>query len=290
LPYVHRKPTEPATSPEQSLAGMPTAGGGGGKQLSSSSSSSVQLAYPARIRKKMEIATRYDSQYIPTSNEIREIEFERYKQVFQHTLQRDILFLRRIKKPIDGSEWLVVKYQDRIQDDAGDTKSFSYYEGFENEPDPTIKRNNLREIIDVVFDRERIVYTIPFSKEAVEKVIAPSSNVPSDLAIAYGAEYGPDPWRGNELTIWNLSEFMTKPFDLLERSNREGYNRKDDTGIAEMLRIDKEEADKRQREQQYGLPTTTTTMTDTRNMNIQKTEQALRKAKSQQQQEQHPPH
>lgn len=231
----------------------------------------------------MEIANKYDSQYVPTPNEIREIEFERYKQVFQHTLQRDILFLRRIKKPIDGSEWLIAKYQDTIHDDAGDPRSHSYYVGFENEPEPTIKRNNLREIIDVAFDKEKIVYTIPFSKEAVESVVATSSNVPSDLAIAYGANYGPDPWRGNELTIWNLGEFMTKPFDLLERSNREGYNRKDDTGIAEMLRIDKEESDKRQ---QYGLPAAA----DTRNMNIQKTEQALRKAKSQQQQEQHPPH
>lgn len=220
----------------------------------------------------MEVAAKYESQYLPTAEEIREIEFERYRQVFQSSLIRDILFLRRIRKPIDGTEWLVCKYQDTIYDDVGDPRSFAYYMGFDVEPVPTVKRNNLREIISVTFDKEKIVYSIPFSKKAVEDVLATAVNVPSDMAIAYGMEYGRDPWRGNELTIWSLSNFMEYPFDVLERANKDGYNRKDGTGIEEMFKHEKE------KENDLGL--------DTQHLNIQKTEQAVKKAKYQQQQEQ----
>lgn len=273
MPYVHRKSPETAT-PIEPIGGInPLSATATTTPITSSNQlSSIASSYPERIRKRMEVAAKYDSQYIPTTEEIREIEFERYKQVFQSSLVRDILFLRRIRKPIDGTEWLVCKYQDTIHDDAGDPRSFAYYMGFDIEPMPTVKRNNLREIISVTFDKEKIVYNIPFSKKAVGDILATAVNVPSDMALAYGTEYGPDPWRGNELTIWNLNDFLEYPFDVLERANKGGYSRKDGTGIEDMFKDDKDEEKKLQ--------------LDTQRLNIQKTEQAVRKAKYQQQQEQ----
>jgi hypothetical protein len=231
-----------------------------------------QSQYPERILRKIETARKYDCQYVPTSDDIKEIEFEKYKQVFKDTLVHDILFLRRIKETPSGKEWLVYRCQDTITDDESNPRTNGYYEGFTTEQIPNIKRNSLREIIDVVMDRERIVYTIPFSKQAVNDALSKARNIPSDYAVAYASEFGPDPWRGNELTIWNLENFTDYPFDILEEANRTGYSRKDGTGIKAML----EEADENN----------TTLQESVKNMNIQKTKRDIQKAESYQQSQQ----
>lgn len=225
-----------------------------------------QQQFPENILRKIEAAHKYDCDYIPTKEDIKQIEFEKYKQVFADSLVHNILFFRRIKELPSGKEWLVYRCQDTITDDEGNARSNGYYMGFTVEQVPNIKRNSLREIISVTMDRERIIYNIPFSKEAVDQALSKSQNIPSDYAIAYGSEFGPDPWRGNELTIWNLANFTDYSFDILEDANKRGYTRKDGTGIQEML--DENEND------------VITVPENLRNINVQKAEQQLKKAKA----------
>lgn len=261
MPYVYRKEAAPSQSdPLQPPQAFPAL------------SQEQQAQYPERILKKVETARKYNCQYIPTADDIKEIEFEKYKQVFKDTLVHDILFLRRIKEQPSGNEWLVYRCQDTITDDAGNPKTNGYYVGFTTEQVPNIKRNSLREIIDVVMERERIVYNIPFTKQAVDNALAKARNIPSDFAVAYGSEYGPDPWRGNELTIWNLENFTDYPFDILEDANRRGYSRKDGTGIKDMLEEDNEDDTQLQE--------------SIKTMNVQKTKREVQKAESYQQQQQ----
>lgn len=242
------------------------------QQQPSSSPSQQQALYPENILRKIEAAQKYDCDYIPTKDDIKEIEFEKYKQVFKDTLVHNILFLRRIKETPSGKEWLVYRCQDTITDDEGNPRSNGYYMGFTTEQVPNVKRNALREIIDVTMDRERIVYNIPFSKEAVNEAISKSQNIPSDYAVAYASGFGPDPWRGNELTIWNLENFTDYPFDILEDANKRGYSRKDGTGIKDML----EENDADNTRLQESIKT----------MNVQKAKRDIQKAESYQRQEQ----
>ena len=182
MPYVYRKsnPEEsnlfpsPSTIPGQQAIPQP-------KPSLTTMQQNQSTAYPERILRKIQTAQQYDCQYIPTSEDIKEIEFEKYKQVFKNTLVHDVRFLRRIKEE-SGKEFLVYRYEDTITDDSGTSRAHGYYAGFITEQVPNIKRNALREITDVTFDREKIVYTIPFSPEAVEQAIATADNVPSDFA------------------------------------------------------------------------------------------------------------
>lgn len=263
MPYVYRKePLAREGDPLQPPQAFPAL----------SSSQQGQSQYPERILKKIETARKYDCQYIPTNDDIKEIEFEKYKAVFKDTLVHDILFLRRIRETPSGKEWLVYRCQDTITDDEGNPRTNSYYEGFTTEQVPNIKRNALREIIDVVMERERIVYTIQFTKESIDQALATARNVPSDFAVAYSSDFGPDPWRGNELTIWNLNDFTTYPFDILEEANKTGYSRKDGTGIPDMFKDQKEDAER---------------LHDSiKTLNVQKAKREIQKAESYQQQQQ----
>jgi hypothetical protein len=225
--------------------------------------------YPERILRKIEAGKKYDCNYIPTDDDIKDIEFEKYKQVFKDSLVHDILFLRRIREVPSGKEWFVYRCQDTITDDEGNPKSNAYYEGFTTEQVPNIKRNALREIIDVVMERERMIYTIPFTKEAVDQALVTARNIPSDYAIAYSSQFGPDPWRGNELTIWNINDFTTYPFDILEEANKTGYSRKDGTGIPKMI----EEQEENTNQLKESIKT----------MNVQKAKRDLQKAEAYQQ-------
>lgn len=231
-----------------------------------------QTQYPDRILKKIQTANKYNCQYIPTGDDIKEIEFEKYKQVFKDTLVHDILFLRRIKELPSGKEFLVYRCQDTITDDEGNPRTNGYYEGFTMEQVPNVKRNALREIIDVTMERERITYTIPFTKQSVDDALAKARNIPSDFAVAYGSEYGPDPWRGNELTIWNLENFTEYPFDILEDANRRGFSTKDGTGIKNML--DEDSGNDTQIHESI------------RNLNVQKAKRDIQKAEAYQKQQQ----
>jgi hypothetical protein len=232
------------------------------------------IVYPEHIQKKIALAAQYDCTYVPTPEDIKDIEFNKYREVFKSSLVRDILFFRYIKDP-HGKEYLVYKYQDTVLDDAGDPHVREYYAGCEEEAIPSIKRNNLREITDISFDRKKINYTIPFSKEAVQKALDEADNVPTDLAVAYGNEFGStEPWRGNELTINSLEAFTTLPFDILERLNKEGWNTKDMQGYYDMVKDDEEPDEGIQEEKR---------------MNIQKTEEKLKRAKAVQQQQQQKP-
>lgn len=227
--------------------------------------------YPNYIKKKMATAAQYGVQFIPTDADIRAIEFEKYRNVFKDTLVRDIYFMRRVKDR-EGKEWLVYRYKDEIKDDAGDPRQFEFYSGFDVEDIPTIKRNNLRDIVEISFDKHRVVYSIPFTRENVEKAMAEAHNVPADLAICYANELGTTaPWIGNEMAIKNLDNFMDVPFDSLERMNKEGYNRKDGDGYQQMMEDDHEHTNKR------------SDLEDARKLNIQKAENQLKKARAAQQ-------
>jgi hypothetical protein len=276
MPYVYRKASD-AREGDPLLAALPLQ-----QQIPQSQPGLTRiqppshqqqgsLQYPERIMKKIQTAQQYDCQYIPTSEDIKEIEFEKYKQVFKDTLVHDIIFLRRIKELPSGKEWLVYRYEDTITDDSNTTKTHGYYAGFDTQQMPNLKRNALREIIDVIFEREKIIYTIPFSKEAVDTAIAKADNIPSDYAVCYGSTFGPDPWKGSELTIWNLNDFTTYPFEILEEANKTGFTRKDGTGIPDMLDGYKEH-DAQIRE-------------GVKNMNVQKAERDLQKARSYQAQQ-----
>ena len=260
MPYVYRK--EPAAregNPLQPPEAFPAL----------SQQQGQQPQYPERILKKIETARKYDCQYIPTGDDIKEIEFEKYKAVFKDTLVHDILFLRRIKETPSNKEWLVYRVQDTITDDEGNPRTNGYYVGFTTEQVPNIKRNALREIIDVVMERERIIYTIPFTKEAVDQALANARNIPSDYAVAYGSDFGPDPWRGNELTIWNLNDFTTYSFDVLEEANRTGYSNKAGTAIPDMFKHQEEDGERLSE--------------SIKTMNVQKTKRDIQKAESYQQ-------
>ncbi len=258
MPFVYRKePTAREGNPLQAPQSFPAL------------SQDQQSQYPERILKKLETARKFGCAYIPTDDDIKEIEFEKYKQVFKDSLVHNVTFLRRIKEFPSGNEWLVYRCQDTITDDEGQPKTHNYYEGFTTEAVPNIKRNALREIIDVTMERERIIYTIPFSKEAVDEALAIAKNVPSDYAVAYNSEFGPDPWRGNELTIWNLNDFTTYPFDILEEANRLGYSNKAGTGIPDMFKYQKEDSEQMQ--------------DSIKTMNVQKAKRDIQKAESYQQ-------
>jgi hypothetical protein len=272
MPYVYRKASDARegdplfASPLQQQ--VPQAPPG----LTRTQQPPISQQYPERIVRKIQTAQQYDCQYVPTNEDIKEIEFEKYKQVFKDTLVHDILFLRRIKELPAGKEWLVYRYEDTITDDSGNTKTHGYYGGFNTEQIPNIKRNSLREITDVTFDREKMIYTIPFSKKAVDDAIANANNVPSDFAVCYGSKFGPDPWRGSELTIWNLNDFTTYPFEVLEEANKRGFSRKDGTGIPRMLAGEDDD----DLELQEGI----------KNINTQTAERELQKAKAYQAQQQ----
>lgn len=266
-PFMGIGPTAPPVANPQGLTFQPPGTGAG--------SQTQQIPYPEHIQKKIALAAQYDCSYQPDAQDIKDIEFNKYREVFKSSLVRDILSLRYIRDP-QGKEWLVYRYQEIITDDAGDPKQRIFWGGFEEEFIPTVKRNNLREITEIVFDRRKIKYTIPWSKEAAEKVMEEGDNVPTDLAIGYGNEYGStDPWRGNEMTIWNLNYFLTLPFDTLERMNKEGYNTKQPSGYEQMIKDDET------RDADHGLDSA-------KKMNIQKTEAAIKKARAAQQQQKPP--
>lgn len=212
------------------------------------------LSYPDYILKRVQVARNYGCEYQLDDYDIKRIQFDRYKQTFKDTLTRNITMLRRIRHRKMGesnfSEWLAYYVTDSIWDDAHQEHQWQEWLGVDQEPVPQVKYNALREVESINFDQKRVVYTIPWSKEAVDAALEHSLIVPTDLAIGYAPTMGTkDIWAGSELSVHNLQELTEFPFETLERANQGGYLRKEYGGVKDMLR---EESDEANREKELG--------------------------------------
>jgi hypothetical protein len=196
--------------------------------------------YPEKIRQKINFAEKIQTQYYLSEQDLEMIRFEQYKKAFPETLTTFVASLRKVfhvstdiesqqeEELQQNTEWFVYKLIEEIRDKDNHPHTLERWHGFHTEPVAEIRRNNLDEITDVVVEKERIVYDIPFSRKAVYDVINGKTvvNRPSDICMGKGEDFGldsQDPVRLPLLSVFNLEEFVQFRYNPLEGANLGGY-------------------------------------------------------------------
>ena len=181
--------------------------------------------FPERIRRKIELGNQISAPYVLSDDDKRLIEFEKYKETFAESLVTFIASLRKIR--FDNKDWLVYKLIETIKDKENKPHTIETWHGFHTEPEATTTTNQFNEVTEVVVEKERIVYDLPFSRKAVDQVLNTDnvSNTPSDIAIGVGEQFGidtADPTRLPLLSVFSLEEFVQFKYEYLEGANKDG--------------------------------------------------------------------